>query len=65
MPKQSKELLDKGHNNLVQDLKELLAEAEDYQFHDFKNSEHAAPKIALVGRLDAIKDNVIEGRYDN
>ena len=57
--------LDRGHDLLIQDLKELLSEAEDYQFHDFKNSEHAAPKVALVGRLEAIKENTIDGLYDN
>lgn len=61
----AKTTTDKGHNNLIIDLKELLAEAEDYQFHDFKNSNHATPKIALMGRLEALKDNLQEGRYDN
>ena len=56
---------DKGHDNLIGDLKDLLAEAEAFEFHDFKNSTHAAPKMALMGKIMAFKDNMEEGRYDN
>jgi len=56
---------DNGHDNLIQDIKDLLSEAKDYEFHDFKNTNHAMPKIALMGKLNAMRDNLEEGRYDN
>lgn len=61
MPKEKE---DKGHLNLISDLEELLAEVENYEYHDFK-TERATPKMDLVARMDALKDNCIEGRYDN
>lgn len=61
----AKKVIDVGHENLFNDIGELLLEAESYDFHDFKNKKHAAPKVALVGRLNALRDNVYEGRYDN
>lgn len=33
-----------GHNNLMQDLAEPLAEAKNYEFDDFRNEKYAAPK---------------------
>ncbi len=56
---------DKGHKDLLTDLKDLLAEAEAFQFHDFKNETYAFPKKELVDRLEAISLKVREGDYDN
>lgn len=49
---------------------QIIAEAKEGEFHDFKNNKYATPKIALVGYLDKfpeltdIKKAVIAGEYD-
>ena len=57
--------MDKGHENLIRDIKDLLWEAENYQFHDFQNSRYRAPKKALAEALAAMRQKVIDGLYDN
>jgi hypothetical protein len=57
--------MDKGHENLIRDIKTLLSDAEDYQLHDFQNSRYPAPKMALYNKLNALAANVKEGIYDN
>ena len=57
--------MDKGHNSLLIDLNELLQEALDFEFHDFKNNKYAFPKRELVKLLQELRDNVISGKYDN
>lgn len=54
-----------GYNNLMQDLAELLEEAKNYEFDDFRNSKYAAPKIELRNKLITLSQNVVDGRYDN
>jgi len=54
-----------GYNNLMQDLSELLQEAKNYQFDDFRNDKYAAPKVELRNQLLKLAQNVVEGRYDN
>lgn len=54
-----------GHEKLVKDLRALLTDAENAEFHDFKNSRYAAPKVALAQRLLTLRQNVIGGEYDN
>ena len=56
---------DKGHDNLINDLEKLFEEAKNYAYHDFKNKEHALPKMVLKSILLDLADNVVEGRYDN
>lgn len=56
---------DKGHIALFEDVSELLEEVKEYQFHDFANSRYAAPKITLAGKLETLRENVINGEYDN
>ena len=56
---------DEGHEKLIDDLKDLLTDAEAFEFHDFKNKNYATPKIALVQRLDSIARRAKEGIYDN
>jgi hypothetical protein len=63
---------DTGHENLIKDLEtligelnEILREAKDFGFHDFKNRKYALPKIMLKSKLDAISNSVVEGKYDN
>jgi len=56
---------DVGHNALIEDIRDLLIEAEKGEFHDFINDKYPAPKNALAGRLQAIRENVINGKYDN
>ena len=56
---------DTGHIELVNDLSNLSLEAQRYEFHDFKNENHAVPKIALVRRLEEIIEKTKNGDYDN
>jgi len=49
----------------MQDLSELLQEAKNYQFDDFRNDKYAAPKVELRNQLLKLAQNVVEGRYDN
>jgi len=57
--------MDKGHIELVKDLKNLLREAEDYQFHDYRSNKYATPKIELSKKLLSIRQDVVTGKYDN
>jgi len=54
-----------GHNALMNDLSELVKEAYEYEFHDFRNKKYATPKIELRNKLTRISQNVIKGKYDN
>ncbi len=54
-----------GYNNLMQDLVELLQEAKNFEFDDFKNKKYATPKVELRTQLLQLGQNVIDGRYDN
>jgi hypothetical protein len=56
---------DPGHDLLIADLRNLLRDAEAFEFHDFMNGKYAAPKVALHTALLRIDSNVSEGRYDN
>lgn len=59
------ELTDTGHKNLINDLKQLLYEAHNGEFHDFANQKYPAPKMALAEKLGELTENVIDGKYDN
>lgn len=54
-----------GHVKLVIDLQNLLREAKDFQFDDFKNINYGTPKIELRKKLLELAQNVVDGRYDN
>jgi len=56
--------MEDGQKALVQDIKELLAEAEVGEFGDFTNNKYPAPKVALAEKLNALRENVISGKYD-
>jgi len=51
-------------NLLVEDLEKLLAEAKAGEFGDFTNEKYPAPKMALAEQLLQLRQNVIDGRYD-
>lgn len=57
--------MDKGHDKLVSDLKELLSEAESFEFHDSKNQQYAQPKVTLVLKLLKLIEKAKQGDYDN
>lgn len=57
--------MERGHQNLIEDLEILLVEARNFEFHDFKNEKYATPKVELAGRLETLRANVINGKYDN
>lgn len=56
---------DKGHDGLIKDLNDILMEADNFHFHDFKNSRYATPKVELVLKLQTIINRARNGRYDN
>lgn len=56
---------DQGHDDLISDLKEILRQAEAFEFHDFKNTNYAMPKMALNSRLGDLQDFMKQGKYDN
>lgn len=56
--------LEEGSKKIIEDLKELLAEAEAGEFGDFTNEKYAAPKMALAEKLHTLRENVINGKYD-
>lgn len=56
---------DKGHNELIKDVRSLLNDTESFQFHDFLNEKFAAPKSVLAKILHQMRDNAINGKYDN
>lgn len=58
-------LQDKGQQALEMDIKTLLSEVIDGDYHDFASDAHATPKMALVSRLEEIKSDCINGKYDN
>ncbi len=53
------------HTNLCHDLAELSKEALDFEFHDFKNTTYASPKVELVMKLESLIKKVKDGDYDN
>ena len=57
--------LEKGQRVLVNDLKELLLDAEAGQFGDFSNDKYPAPKLELMAQLQTLRDNVMKGKYDD
>lgn len=57
--------MDKGHKYLIEDIAILLRDAENFEFHDFKNNTYPAPKMALVNRFHELRDNTMNGKYDN
>lgn len=56
---------DKGHIALKNDIHQLLSEVIEGDYHDFASDAHATPKMALVSRLEEIKSDCINGKYDN
>lgn len=54
-----------GHDVLMRDLIILINEAQNFEFHDFKNTKYAAPKIALITALEAMIIKAKTGAYDN
>lgn len=62
---QDQQQIDRGHENLIHDLKSLLDMAERFEFHDFKNERFATPKVALRSFLLEFAKKVESGEYDN
>lgn len=56
---------DIGHEMLVADLQSLLANANNFHYHDFKNTMYATPKMVLRASLLGMAQAVIDGKYDN
>ena len=58
-------MTDTGHENLIEDLKDILHEAEGFEFHDFRNMKYATPKVELRAKLLILAARVQDGKYDN
>lgn len=56
---------DKGHDDLVADLEDMVLKAKNYDFNDFKSEVYETPKITLIQRLEKLIKNTKEGKYDN
>lgn len=56
---------DKGHAALITDLGQLLAQAEAYEFHDFRSPHYASPKMELATKLGFLIERLRAGTYDN
>jgi len=54
-----------GYKNLMNDLIEVVKEAKDFEFDDFRNEKYAMPKVELRNKLLKLAQNVVNGRYDN
>lgn len=54
-----------GHINLIEDLENILLEAKNGEFGDFTNNKYPAPKMALAQKLHELRQQVINGRYDD
>lgn len=56
---------DTGHTQLIADIEKLLDEARRFEFHDFKNTSFAAPKMVLAETLRIMRNKTLNGKYDN
>ncbi len=56
--------MEKSQKILVEDLENLLKEAKNGEFGDFTNYKYPAPKSALAEKLNELRNNVINGKYD-
>lgn len=56
---------DTGHDQLINDLTEVLVKVELFKYHDFHENGFATPKKQLVSDLQALITLVKAGAYDN
>lgn len=56
---------DKNHVKLITDLEKLLEQAKSFDFHDFKSTYYPAPKMALSNKLRVMRNDTLNGKYDN
>lgn len=56
--------LEDGSMRLFLDLEALMQEAAAGEFGDFTNNKYAAPKMVLAQKLEDMRQNVINGKYD-
>ena len=64
-PFQKEHLQDFGHLGLMQDLHDLMKDASQYAFHDYKGKKYPLPKVALVVTLEKIISRAKGKYYDN
>lgn len=50
--------------SLKSDVRDLLVEVIEDDYHDFKSKKYATPKMALVERLEELINNTKQGKYD-
>jgi hypothetical protein len=56
---------DHGHQTLIQHLYNIYNDAQNFEFHNFKNKKYATPKVELYKQLNQIMTNIKNGAYDN
>lgn len=56
--------MERGQEILVKDLEKLLDETKAGEFGEFSNRKYAAPKMELASRLYILRQDVINGKYD-
>lgn len=56
---------DQGHIQLLADLKAIILNAEEFEYHDFLNKKFATPKQMLSEHLNDIIIEMRNGKYDN
>lgn len=56
--------LENGQKILLADLKALVEEVENGEFGDFSNQKYPNPKVTLATKFHELRENVIEGKYD-
>lgn len=58
-------MTDPAHYKLIADLEGLVTEAKAGNFHDTESKEYLAPKMALSNKLRIMRNDVLNGKYNN
>lgn len=56
---------EQSHEMLLDALAKVFMRARNYEYHDFKNTSEAMPKMALIRDLEVIIKDTKEGKFDN
>lgn len=54
-----------AHKALVGELEDMLTRAKNFEYHDKKSREYMAPKMVLANRLRKLRNELINGTYDD
>ena len=56
---------DTGHTQLIEDIRKILTEIVNGDYHDTHENGLPFPKLTLIKTLESIIFNVKNGKYDN